>query len=162
MLPDWLAGDEPVEVLARPSALRTQRGHLTDAPHPDPADDPHPARTPPGTVAAARTVGDDRAIRREEAAMSHEPHADDVAPGSTPGEGAAPDLELERQRAEGDMPGRPTMDPDRVEEGEGDRGGREEEGTSRVPPEQTVPDEVAEDAARAADPADEVGGRRES
>ena len=93
--------------------------------------------------------------------MSHEPHADDVSPGSTPGQGAGADAELERQRAEGDMPGRPTTDPSHVADGEGGRGGRDEEGTPRVPPSQTVPDDVARDAVRDVDPANETGEGRD-
>ena len=87
--------------------------------------------------------------------MSQEPHAEDVSPGSTPTPEDRPNVELERQRAEGgDLPGRPTRDPF-------DEEGRDEEeddpsaGESpRTPPSESVPDDVAVDAARSVDPAE--------
>lgn len=101
--------------------------------------------------------------------MSQEPYprTDKTTPGSTPAEGPGARTESERQRARGDLPGRPTRDPldDRRTEAQ-DSGADQEEATGdateervEVPPTETVPDEVAERATRSIDP--RTGVRRE-
>lgn len=83
------------------------------------------------------------------------PRPKDREPGSTPAPGARPNVELERQRAEGDMPGQPTGDiwsdeePADLERDEGEDEGERNE----VPPSSSVPDEAARDAAQSVDPA---------
>jgi hypothetical protein len=112
--------------------------------------------------------------------VSHEPYprTDRTTPGSTPAEGPGAMSKLERQRAETEegLPGQPTADAlhDREEgsdhdrtDPEGARDGETRAATSgaasgrdiEVPPTETVPDEVAERAARSLDP--RTGPRRE-
>lgn len=95
--------------------------------------------------------------------MSHEPYprTDRTRAGSTPAEAPGGRTELERQRAEseGGLPGQPTRDPfdeDEEDDEDGeeglDEGGAEaDEVYEAVPPQDSVPDEVAEDAARSLD-----------
>jgi hypothetical protein len=85
-----------------------------------------------------------------------QPETDRTDPGSTPAPGARPNVELERQRAEGDLPGRPTRDPFHDgddEDGPDARGERpDDDHIDGVDPTQSVPDETAEQAARDEDP----------
>lgn len=81
------------------------------------------------------------------------PTPGDREPGETPAPGTRPNVELERQRAEGDLPGQRTRDAFREDESK-DQDRDEEEGErTETPPTETVPDEAADDAARAVDPA---------
>ena len=95
------------------------------------------------------------------------PNRGPTPPGTTPAHEPGADAALERQRAEGDYPPEPQPDP--LERGEDleeelgqatDRSGTDDDaagagentGGGEVPPQQTVPDEVAERAAREVDP----------
>ena len=87
--------------------------------------------------------------------MSQEPHlpTDQTTPGSTPAQEPGAASELERQRAEGDYPNEPEPDPlDDAAEDTDDEGGAERNVDVAVPPDRTVPDEIAEEAARDIDP----------
>ena len=94
------------------------------------------------------------------------PNRGQTPPGSTPAQEPGAASELERQRAEGDYPPEPRPDPlerdDSLEElasdgnrsdAVGDAGEADgNTGGAEVPPQETVPDEVAEQAARDVDP----------
>ena len=89
--------------------------------------------------------------------MSQEPHAEDVSPGSSPTPEDRPSVELERQRAEGgDLPGRPTRDPFDEHERDRDEDDPSAGESPRTPPSESVPDEVAADAARSVDPVEDA------
>lgn len=80
------------------------------------------------------------------------PTPEDREAGETPAPGTRPNVELERQRAEGDLPGQRTGDPLRDDEPEDQH--RDDDGErTEAPPTETVPDEAAEEAARSVDPA---------
>lgn len=101
--------------------------------------------------------------------MSHEPYpkTDRVTPGSTPGEESRPNSELERQRAEGGMPGATTRDylheDEDTDEEEHDAArrerGEEDSSAHEVPPTESVPEGTAREAARSVDPASAAHGR---
>ena len=93
---------------------------------------------------------------RKEILVSQEPHppTDQTPPGATPAQEPGATSELERQRAESDYPGSP--EPDALEDRAAAEEQPEDPGGStanvEVPPTETVPDEVAEQAAQHLDP----------
>lgn len=95
--------------------------------------------------------------------MSHEPYpkTERTAPGSTPAQDGASNVELERQRAEGDLPGHRTRDAFREppEDDEDEDAGDEDEEIQGVAAGESVPDDVAERAAASEDPLASGPGR---
>ena len=86
--------------------------------------------------------------------MSQEPHppSDQTSPGSTPAHEPGAASELERQRAEGGYPPPPEPDPLDGIDGDADEAEETDEADVEVPPTETVPDEVAEQASQRTDP----------